>query len=81
MLVSTHVTSMLVQGLAVDIFYMLPALDYGVLGDLLLSTTYSPTFDSGIECCYIWPIDSAVLHKNNVTWVNNPSVDKVLGCC
>ena len=47
MLVSTHVTSKLVQGLATDIFYMLPALAYEVPGDLLLSTTYSPTFDSG----------------------------------
>ena len=47
MLVSTHVTSKLDQGLAVDIFYMLPALGDVFLGNVLLFTTYSPTFDSG----------------------------------
>ena len=53
MLVSTHVTNKLNQGLAIDIFYMLPALGDVVLGHCILFTTYSPTFDSGIECCYI----------------------------
>ena len=47
MLVSTHVTNSISRVQSIDIFYMLPALDYEVLGDLLLFTTYSPTFDSG----------------------------------
>lgn len=53
MLVSTYTVISILRVQSIDIFYMLPALDYAVLGDLLLSTTYSPTFDLGIE---LWDI-------------------------
>ena len=53
MLVSTHVTNSTPCCRAIDIFYMLPALGDVFLGHCMIFTTYSPTFDLGIECCYI----------------------------
>ena len=46
---------------------MLPALGAAVLGNVLLFTTYSPTFDLVIQCCY-YPS-----HRNN-----EPEIDMVI---
>ena len=79
MLVSTHVTSKLDQGFAVDIFYMLPALGDVFLGNVLLFTTYSPTFDSGFGLWDIRVVDCSESLIQRSERANNPVVDKGLG--
>ena len=76
MLVSTHVTKSTPCCRAVDIFYMLSALGDEVLGDWVLFTTYSPTFDSGFGLWDIRVVGCAATDSEAATRANNPTVDR-----